>query len=71
MGGGITLLEVFTQTLGTFVTVVLLVQPDAKEPLPSFAECKSVLGRAACGCGAQYVKLGQHEGDNCRYCNGG
>jgi hypothetical protein len=51
------LLEVFTQTLGTFVTVVLLVQADAKEPLPSIVECKSVLARAACGCGAQFVKV--------------
>jgi len=40
------------QTLGTFGTVVLLVELDDMEPLPSIIGSKSGMGVTACSCGA-------------------
>jgi hypothetical protein len=44
--------RVSIQTLGTFGTVVLVVELDDTEPLPSIIGSKSVIVVAACGCGA-------------------
>jgi hypothetical protein len=49
-GGGIVLLGVFIQTLGTFGSTMLLVEPDGRETLPSIMESKFVPGGEACGC---------------------